>query len=172
MPPNARERALALVSALDPTDLVPCRILAELLAEVEPAPSQLGRPPHPDGWTTKALAAYYDCGVSTMRGRIEGGEFGLPESPGGPRKAGRRGWLVPHHQVLARDERVQGGARYESVTSPTTMPSGSIVSRPAPSPPLRDPRRRVLSPSAEGRRAVATPSLADARRQRKAGTIR
>ena len=90
MASNARDRALALVSALEPTDLVPCRILAELLAEVDAAPSPVMRPLHPDGWTTKALAVYYESGVSTMRGRIEGGEFGLPETEGGPRKAGRR----------------------------------------------------------------------------------
>src|ERR1700741_179690 len=110
---NARERALALVSALEPTDLVPCRVLAELLAEADMEAAASGRsispgsragtrPPHPDGWTTRDLAHYYGCGASTLRARIETGEVGGPETEGGPRKAGRRGWVVPHQQVIAR----------------------------------------------------------------------
>lgn len=95
---NARERALALVFVLKSTNLVPCRVLADLLAKMGTAPcvdarrndaaAEVGRLAHPDGWTTKALAEYYDCGISTMRGRIEAGEFGPPESEGGPCKAG------------------------------------------------------------------------------------
>jgi hypothetical protein len=170
---NARERALALVSVLEPTDLVPCRILADLLAELEAtlsvaaeradAAAAVGRPPHPDGWSTKALAEFYDCGASTMRGRIEAGEFGLPESEGGPRKAGRRGWVVPHHQVLARDARVQGTGPGVSITLPNH--SVAVVTRPAPSRSLRSARRSASSPS------VASASLTDLRRQRKAGSV-
>jgi hypothetical protein len=142
MAQNARERAIALVSVLEPSDLVPCRILAELLAEVDGGFSINGRPPHPDGWTTKALAAHYECGASTMRGRIEGGEFGVPETEGGPRKAGRRGWLVPHHQVLARDVRVRGDANDDTVAGATTKSERNAVSRPATSSSARDARRR------------------------------
>lgn len=175
MASKARERALALVSVLEPTDLVPCRILADLLVEMGAEPSvegerddtvaEFGRPPHPDGWPTKALADYYDCGVSTMRGRIEAGEFGLPESEGGPRKAGRRGWVVPHHQVLARDARVQGSVPAGAIDTVPTTDSAPVVSQPAPSPSLRVVRRPASSSS------VVRPSLADARRQRKAGSV-
>jgi hypothetical protein len=181
MASNARERALALVSVLEPTDLVPCRILADLLAEMGTAPcvdaqrddtaAEVGRPAHPDGWTTKALAEYYDCGVSTMRGRIEAGEFGLPESEGGPCKAGRRGWVVPHHQVLARHARVQGSPAVAVDTVPTAAvdavpaDSATVSSRPAPSLSLRVVRRPASSSS------VVRPSLTDARRQRKAGSV-
>jgi hypothetical protein len=164
MPPTARERALALISALDPNDLVPCRILADLLAEEDPAHIQIGGPPHPDGWTTKALAAHYECGVSTMRGRIEGGEFGMPETPGGPRKSRRRGWLVPHHQVLARDERVHGEARGANVLTPIAVSIGPTAPTPTESP--SGARPRDPAPSAGGRGGLATPSLKDARRRR------
>ena len=169
MPLNARERALALISVLEPTDLVPCRLLAELLEEVQDGPSPIERPPHPDGWTTKSLAAYYACGLSTMRGRIEAGEFGLPESEGGPRKAGRRGWLVPHHQVLARDARVQGEP-WGASTPPTAGPSATSPTRAASSPSQARVRRLASRPSStEARRAVGMPSLTDARRQRRSG---
>ena len=172
MASNARDRALALVSALEPTDLVPCRILAELLAEVEAAPSPVAGPPHPDGWTTKALAAYYECGVSTMRGRIEGGEFGLPETEGGPRKAGRRGWLVPHYQVLARDERVQRGLLGALIAPATVRATGPFATRPEPTASVTGPRGRAASASSEKKRLVGTPSLRDARRQRSGATAR
>ncbi len=171
MASNARERALALVSVLEPTDLVPCRILADLLAEMGAAPcvdvqrddtaAEFGRRAHPDGWTTKALAEYYDCGVSTMRGWIEAGEFGPPESEGGPCKAGRRGWVVPHHQVVARHARVQGSPAVAVDTVPTDI--ATVSSRPASSLSLRVVRR----PASSSR--VVRPSLADARRQRKGG---
>lgn len=170
MPPTARERALALISALDPNDLVPCRILADLLAEEDPARIQIGGPPHPDGWTTKALAAHYDCGVSTMRGRIEGGEFGMPEVPGGPRKAGRRGWLVPHHQVLARDERFFGEGRGVHVSSST---AGGLAPTAATSTQLSSGARPCDSaPPSAARGVVATTSLKDARRRREARIVR
>ena len=177
---TARERALALVSVLEPTDMVPCRILADLLEEMGGAPcvdaqrdedtvAKVGRPAHPDGWTTKALAEYYDCGVSTMRGRIEAGEFGRPESAGGPSTAARRGWVVPHHQVLERDARFQGRPPVVVDTALTTAvdavpaDSGTVIGRPAPLPSLRVVRRPASSSSA------VTLSLADSRRQRKAG---
>ncbi len=190
---NARERALALVSVLKPTDLVPCRVLAELLAEVGAAPSpvaveeaasaparmealppSIGGPPHPDGWTTTDLAEYYACGASTMRARIEAGEFGVPESEGGPRKAGRRGWIVPHHQVIARDARVQGAYQGVSVI-PYAEQDGVVVEedrvvvdgRAAGS---AARRRSAPIASADFRRPAATFSLADARRQRRAGS--
>jgi hypothetical protein len=179
MASTARDRALALVSVLEPTDLVPCRILADLLEEMGGSPCvdaerdetavEVGRPDHPDGWTTKALAEYYDCGVSTMRGRIEAGEFGQPESAGGPSKAGRRGWVVPHHQVLGRDARVQGRPALLVDIVPTAAldavppDCGTVTGRPAPMPSLRVVRRPASSSSA------VRPPLADSRRQRKAG---
>ena len=189
---NARERALALVSVLKPTDLVPCRVLAELLAEVgaapfpvtvedgasapvvvvEALPPSIGGPPHPDGWTTTDLAEYYACGASTMRGRIEAGEFGVPESEGGPRKAGRRGWFVPHHQVIARDGRVQGKTQGVSVI-PQAEHDGVVVEEDRVVVDGRAAGSAARRPSAsiapaDFRRPAATFSLTDARRQRRA----
>lgn len=159
---NARERALALVSVLGPNDLVPCRLLAELLAEVEPPPSAPLSPPHPDGWTTNALAAHYECGPSTMRARIEGGEFGIPESVGGPSKAGRKGWIVPHQQVLARDARVQGVDVPEATAARVAVPD-----TPPAVPSRDDSQSKAARRSREAHRRGAVPTLAEARRQRR-----
>lgn len=136
---SPRARAAALVGTLEP-EVLRAIVQAALLAEIPESPAGRGDgPPHPDGWSCAALAARYGCSPSSMRERIAGGEFGPPDTEGGPRKRGR-GWTVPHHQVLARDQRENGPGSSSvatSITSPVAPTAGLS---------LTDRRRRRTAP--------------------------
>lgn len=121
-------------------------------------------------WVGRSRQDALELGIAEWRrARIEAGEFGQPESAGGPTKAGRRGWVVPHHRVLERDARVQGlpALLVEPVGTGALdeipLDGGTVMGPPVPTPSMKVSRRPTSSPP------LVRPSLADLRQQRKSG---
>lgn len=118
---GAIERARQLVAAAWPGSTVPVEALAEVLAEVDAPTATISGAPHPYGWDVHHLGERLKKGASAIKQMIREGQFGEPETEGGPQKVDGR-WYVSDAALREHERRRAGAAPTPSTPSPVPAP--------------------------------------------------